>query len=142
MAHPGGRPTLYTPELGDRICDEITQGKSLLSICKQNDMPVTVTVYRWLREYPEFSNNYARARENQADFYADQIISEADKASDRDSAAAAKVKVDARKWVASKLKPRKYGAQVDVTTNGKDLPTPILRIPDTTHDIEPTNTDA
>jgi hypothetical protein len=82
-------------------------------------MPSTVSIYKWLREHDEFANNYARARENQADTFADAIIDEADKAVDKDSAAAAKVKVDARKWVASKLKPKKYGDKLDMTTRAE-----------------------
>jgi hypothetical protein len=115
------RPTDYTPELGDEICDGLTLGKSLLKICEDERMPVTRTVYRWLREHEEFSHNYTRARENQADTYADEIVDISDEAVDRDSAAAAKVRVEARKWVASKLKPKKYSDKLDIdaTVDGK-----------------------
>jgi hypothetical protein len=116
-----GRPTIYTPELGDRICDELTNGKSLVKICEPDDMPATVSIYKWLREHEEFANNYTRARENQADKYADEIVEIADRATDKDSAAAMKVRVDARKWVSSKLKPKKYGDKLDLdqTIDGK-----------------------
>lgn len=118
---PAGRPTDYTTELGDKICDQLTRGLSLVKICEPKDMPATVTIYRWLREHDEFSNNYTRARENQADKYADEIVEIADKANDKDSAAAQKVKIDARKWVSSKLKPKKYGDKLDLdaTIDGK-----------------------
>jgi hypothetical protein len=120
---PAGRPTDYTPELGDYICDQLTQGRSLVSICKEDKMPATVSIYKWLREHEEFANNYARARENQADYYADEILDIADSAEDPQKA---RLQVDTRKWIASKLKPKKFGDKIDMTTNGKDLPTPIL----------------
>jgi hypothetical protein len=119
----GGRPTDYTEALGDKICDQLTQGMSLVKICKADAMPATVTIYKWLREHPEFANNYARARDNQADYYADEILEIADNAEDPQKA---RLQVDTRKWVASKLKPKKFGDKIDMTTNGKDLPTPIL----------------
>lgn len=120
-----GRPTDYTPELGDRICNELTLGKSLVKICKADDMPATVTIYRWLREHEEFSNNYARARENQADLYADEIVEIADNTDDPQKA---RVQIDSRKWVSSKLKPKKYGDKLDVTSDGEKLNNPYAQL--------------
>lgn len=120
-----GRPTKYTPELGDEICERIAQGESLVMICKDDHLPAPKNVYAWLRAYEDFRNNYVRAREDQADTYADEITYIADTAED---AQKARLQVDARKWVASKLKPKKYGDKIDMTTNGKDLPTPILQL--------------
>lgn len=116
-----GRPTDYTQELADRVCAELTLGLSLVKICEPDDMPDTRSIYRWLREHEEFSQNYTRARENQADKYADEIVEIADQATDKDSAAAMKVRIDARKWVSSKLKPKKYGDKLDLdqTIDGK-----------------------
>lgn len=114
-----GRPTKFTPELGTQICSQLADGLSLRKICEATEMPSIDTVRRWLLDdnKQEFQVQYVRAREEQADYYADAIIEEADKATDRDSAAAAKVKVDARKWVASKLKPKKYGDKLDLDAN-------------------------
>ncbi len=61
---------------------------------------------------------YARAREEQADFYADEIVTIADTEPD---AATARVRVDARKWVASKLKPKRYGDKLALG-GADDLP--------------------
>lgn len=110
------RPTKYTDELAIEICSEIANGLSLRKICERDDIPSIDTIRRWLldEDKQQFQAQYARARDEQADFYADAIIEEADKATDRDSAAAAKVKVDARKWVASKLKPKRYGDKLDL----------------------------
>ena len=114
-----GRPTIYSQELATEICQQLANGMSLRKICEQESMPAIDSVRRWLidEDKPEFQAQYAHAREEQADFYADAIIEEADKAIDKDSAAAAKVKVDARKWVASKLKPKRYGDKLDLDAN-------------------------
>lgn len=119
----GGRPSDYTPEKGDEICARLAHGESLNSICKEDDQPAMPTVYRWLRQNEEFRNNYACAREDQADTLAEEIIEIADDSgadtivdeetgqikADGEWINRARLRVDARKWVASKLKPKKYG---------------------------------
>jgi hypothetical protein len=80
----------------------------------------------WLKNYTYFMDNYARAREAQADWYADEIISVIDNAkSDRNEIERARIKVEALKWVASKLKPKKYGDKLDLTSDGDRVPIPI-----------------
>jgi hypothetical protein len=69
---------------------------------------------RWLGESDELSRLYTRARETCADVLADETVQISDEAKDSDSAAAARVRVAARQWYASKLKPRVYGDQVQV----------------------------
>lgn len=118
----GGRPSKYTPQLAQRICTEIAQGKSLVAVLKAEGMPDYSTVTRWL-DHPQheaFRKMYARAREDQADYLADELVEIADTAKDRDSAAAAKVRTDTRKWVAAKLKPRKYGERVTQEHTGPE----------------------
>lgn len=117
-----GRPSKYTPQLAQRICTEIAQGKSLVAVLKAKGMPDYSTVTRWL-DHPKheaFRKMYARAREDQADYLADELVEIADTAKDRDSAAAAKVRTDTRKWVAAKLKPRKYGERVTQEHTGPE----------------------
>ncbi|MCP2041679.1 hypothetical protein L1281_002290 [Neisseria sp. HSC-16F19] len=82
-------------------------------------MPHRDTVASWLCEKPDFSDQYARAREDQADFYTDQIIEIADTVEpDAASVAKAKLQIDARKWKASKLAPKKYGDKVEQVLSG------------------------
>jgi hypothetical protein len=78
------------------------------------------TVFEWLRLDPAFATNYARAREHQAESYADEIASIADSAQGLDSAGvnAARLRVDARKWCASKLLPKRYGDKIDLNHQG------------------------
>jgi len=105
-----GRPTTYSTELALEICARIQEGQTLNQICQDAEMPNNRTIYRWLVDHQDFCQMYTRAKEDQADTYADQIIeiadsSEGGKIADVQSAA---LRVDARKWIAAKLKPRKY----------------------------------
>jgi hypothetical protein len=126
---PAGRPSSYTKELGDYICSRLAGGESLRNICKDSDTPSLQTVYSWLSKNPQFLDQYARAREDQADTLADEIVAIADEQPELievrdkegnlidhklDSAFLAwqKNRIDARKWTAMKLKPKKYGDRV------------------------------
>lgn len=114
---PAGRPSKYTPELVDSICQRIALGESLNKICSDADMPNMSSIFKWLGEHPEFSNKYARAKEEQGELMADQIIALADNAEDVNKA---RLQIDARKWVAAKLKPKKYGDKVQTEHTGPD----------------------
>lgn len=113
---PTGRPSLFTPELGDRICAEVMAGNPLVRICAADDMPHPATVYRWFREHKSFCDNYARAKEDQADYFVEDILQIADLSTPEDIQVA-RLRVDTRKWAASKYKPKKYGDKLtqDVT---------------------------
>lgn len=113
---PGGRPTDYGDEVVDLICSRLAVGESLNRICKDADMPAMSTVFGWLSKYPEFLEKYTRAREAQAESHADQLVEIADNP-DID-ANHKRIMVDARKWVASKLKPKRYGDKLDLDHSG------------------------
>lgn len=106
-----GRPTIYSEALVSEICGLISSGKSITEICDQDGMPARLTLYRWMREYPDFGNAYVRAREERADLLADEVLSIADTEPDPNKA---RVRVDARKWAAAKLNPKNYGDRVHV----------------------------
>lgn len=105
----------------DAICARISRGESLRTICKDSGLPCADYVRRWLNkdESGELVAQYTRAREEQADHYADEIITIADNENltpeDR------RIKIDARKWVASKLKPKRYGDKLALG-GADDLP--------------------
>ena len=127
MGDKTGRPSSYTEDMADRICELIADGESLRSICRAEDMPAKSTVFKWLRDVPGFSDQYARARETQADAIFDEIIDIADDASNDwmertnsdgdsigwqlngDHVRRSQLRIDARKWMAGKLRPKKYG---------------------------------
>lgn len=118
VAKPLGRPSDYTPELGIEICVQIAEGKSLRSICKADDRPSMVTIFTWLDKHPEFLNHYTRAKEQQADASSEDITEIADEVRrGLIDPQAARVAIDAYKWTASKLKPKKYGDKLDIDQN-------------------------
>lgn len=128
-----GRPCGYTPEVAAAICVKLAEGMSLRAICEADDMPAASTVFKWLAEQPGFSEQYARAREEQAEFYASQILEIADDErhdwqltkkgviTDEVAIGRARLQIDARKWLASKLAPKKYGEKVAIG-GADDLP--------------------
>ena len=131
--HPGGRPLTYTEQIAEEICTRIISGEPLVRICRDEHMPNVVTVYRWLSRFPEFCNMYTKAKEDQADTLAEEIQDISDQMpmektdgngnTSFDSAYIQwmRLRVDARKWVAAKLKPRKYGDRVELAGD-KDNP--------------------
>ena len=116
----------YPQETRDIICDRLSGGESLTSICKEDGMPAKVTVFKWIRTEPDFANQYAHAREAQAEHYLDEIIQIADdsvldteinpesgnEVTNHDVIQRAKLRVDTRKWAMSKLAPKKYGDRI------------------------------
>lgn len=127
----GGRPTKYTQELADSICKEIAIGRSIRSVCLADDMPDVTTVFKWIREKPEFSLQYARAcderTESQQEILiemGDEAIKHAETADSRAANAvvsAYKLKADNLKWSMSKMKPKKYGDKLDLTSDGEKI---------------------
>ena len=122
-----GRPSTYTLETAAAICERIADGESLKAICASEDMPARSTVFKWLAEQPGFSDMYVRARDEQADALADDMLAIADQydttseALNPDMIQRAKLRIDTRKWVAAKLKPKKYGEkqEIEQTVNMK-----------------------
>ena len=111
----------YDLEVADEICRRMADGKGLRQICSDPQMPSRTTVLRWLEDNKDFRASYARAREACMDWFAEEILRIAfddagDLIIDGDKVMAghhvvqrAKLKVDALKWVMSKLHPKRYG---------------------------------
>ena len=111
-------PTTYTPEVGARILASIAEGISLRTTCSAPGMPDESTVRAWATKDAAFFAEYERARLVGCHGLADDILRIGDAASDRDSAAAARVQCDNRKWLLSKLLPRTYGDRLTVENTG------------------------
>ena len=110
---------LYTPEVAETILERLSDGEGLATICRDVGMPTEGAVRYWAStDYAGFAARYAQARVRGLEKMADDIITLADEAKDVDSASAARVKVDARKWLLSKLLPRQFGDRVDVNVTG------------------------
>jgi hypothetical protein len=135
---PRGRPSKFSPELGAEICGRLAGGESLYSICKSDHMPDIVTVYRWMVKDEDFRQQYARAREDQAETHADQMQEIADEMPPLDANGRTdsgwvqwqRNRIDTRKWIAAKLKPKKYGDKVDLNHGGGISLTVSTGIPD------------
>lgn len=130
------RETAYTDELAAQICTRIAEGEGLVKICRDPALPAVSTVYRWIATIPAFKELYELARQDQADTLADEILEIADEAPvlqttdedgdvvekpiQLDSAAIQRqrLRVEARKWVAAKLRPKKYGDRTELVGAG------------------------
>ena len=132
-----GAPTTFTQETADLICMMLSEGMSLRQILRADTtgrLPHQSTVYDWLIRHPSFAEQYARAREEQADTNADEILQIADEMPpeytdekgrtmiDMTYLAWQKQRIEARKWTAMKLKPKKYGEKISV---GGDAGNPV-----------------
>lgn len=128
-----GRPSRYTEKLARDLCEHLATGRSLVSWCKIDGNPGYTTVMRWLEENEGFRDMYVRAREAQADFLAEEVVDIATNVLPAirktvtktgrksrveevhvDAVERARLMMDARKWYAAKLAPRKYGERQQV----------------------------
>lgn len=126
--------SVYTKELGELICEETaTSTKGLKHICSKLDIAYsTVTGWIYDDKHP-LSEMYARAKMMQAEMMADEILKIADDTANdtidgeygplenKEWVNRSKLKVDSRKWLLSKLLPKKYGDKVDVTSGGEKV---------------------
>jgi len=132
---PLGRPTKYSDELADKICARLASGEPMAKIAKLPSMPDQTTIYRWLREKPDFQQRYADARVDGAHVLADQIQEIVDteplavfdeqgnKRYDSGAIQHQRLRMDARKWLAAKYLPKVYG---DRLTHSGDDEAPIV----------------
>ena len=150
-----GRPALYSPELGQELCDRISQGNSLRKVCDADDMPAWTTVFKWLRIDNTFAQQYAQARELWADAEFDRMMEIADtvregqkvktlpdgtkEVTTGDMVDRAKLQVDTRKWALARMMPRKYGDRMtqELTgAGGKELVVTIRSVLDEPPKVE------
>jgi len=115
--------TRYDPKLALLICERIaTLPLSLFTICEAPDMPGVATIFRWVREHPEFREMYVMAKETQAEILLEEAIDLVDDDSNdlihtpdgkivfnRLALQRCKMQVEHRRWIAAKLLPQKYG---------------------------------
>jgi len=128
----------FNQEQADLILEEIAKGRPLTKIVRENPgLPSYSTILKWLSngENPEFEIAYVLAREHQADTLTDEIMEDAEEAekrltgdrSDNARVQAVRLRIDTKKWVASKMKPNKYGDKLGVGgLNGGPLEVSIV----------------
>ena len=134
-----GRPTKYSKAVADEICGRLASGETILRMCERDkNLPAETTVYRWLfedgKEY--FRENYERARAVQAERFAEELADIADDGrndwiesndpnnpgykANGEYVQRSRLRVDTRKWIASRLLPKKYGDKQELRHTGKD----------------------
>lgn len=131
-----GRPSIYSAELAEEVSFRLMEGRSLRSISQDDDMPSLRTLVRWIAtEGHEFQKVHAHAREVQAEMLADEMMDVANDGTNdwmeiknRDgecigwkvngeAVQRSKLRLEQMRWNAERLKPRKYGARVDLTSS-------------------------
>lgn len=113
------------------ILERLSIGKSLREICSADSMPSESLVRKWVMQDEEFSAQYARAREAGMEALGDEILQIADSQEgdvittedgreivNHDAIQRAKLRVDTRKWLMSKIAPKKYGDRLDLNHSG------------------------
>lgn len=108
-----GRPTKFSETLAAELLRRLMVGESLRQICVDDAMPARSTIYLWLAENPSFSDQYARAREIQADHIFDEMFDIADR-DDAEGVSRDRLRIDTRKWALARMMPKKYGDKLEV----------------------------
>ena len=127
LKRPRGRPSTYSEEMAERICHAIaTTADSLATICEAEGFPHWQTVYAWREREPLFAEAYTRARNARLEMMAEELLPLAESTIGKNSneIQSAKLRVDTRKWLLSKLVPATYGDRIDVTSKGEKLEAP------------------
>ncbi len=130
------RPTILTPEVKEAFFDAILDGVSVREFCKRDGAPEERTIYKALARDPEFVQDYARVKDMMmVRFEADLIEIADDTAQDTHTTtyeggvertspntewiSRARLRVDTRKWLMSKLAPKKYGDHLKIDQETK-----------------------
>ena len=114
-----GRKTIYTEELGESIASLIMEGRSVNRICQSEQFPASTTVHRWICDFDHpFREKYARAVEARGIYFGEKVSEIAQLVlSGRVDPNAGRVAIDALKWSAGRMNPRRYGDRIDVNAN-------------------------
>lgn len=122
-------------DIFDVICDKIINGKSLRTVLNEIEPKISPsTFFIWLREDELKSKQYEIATKERSELVFEDILDIADNSSNdyvenengnlvlnAENIQRSRLRVDARKWILSKMNPKKYGDKTDITTNGKEI---------------------
>lgn len=126
--------TPYSAEIAESICSLMAEEDlSLTEACAKLGVPRR-TARSWIERNAEFEHAIEIASRLRVDAMVDDMVALADSAAGKDAAGvnAVRLAVDTRRWVASKLLPKRYGDRVELTgAEGRDLipTTPAARVP-------------
>lgn len=143
MAKRGAPSFKWTEDIETEILERIAKGEAIRNICLDDWLPSWPTVNKRLREDEAFVARYARARDDQADVLFEQCLAIADSQEgdvitvdgeervNHDNIQRAKLRIDTRKWMAGKLRPKVYGEKLDLNHGGNVT----VNLPERTADI-------
>lgn len=117
---PGGY-TKWNAKQAQKVCELITEGRTIQQIGKLKSMPDARTIYYWRRNYPEFKKASDQAREDRAEYFADKVVEVADDLTTKAKAPVAKVKIEAYRWRAGVDNPKQYGRSQGGDSGDKPL---------------------
>ena len=127
-----GRPSAYSTDRADRICDLLLKGLSLAAVSRRRGMPTQTTMLKWLAAHPDFEVRYVHARQYYAEVMFDEMIQIADDASgdwiekvsgkngevfmaaNLEHINRSKLRVDTRRWILARMAPLKYGDKLSI----------------------------
>lgn len=118
------------PQVYERLLERLAEGELLSDICKSKDMPCRQAIYQKMRVDKEFEAAFAIAKELQCDMWADEIVRLADLSTGSGKEVHSfRLRVDARKWVMSKILPKKYGDRITQEVVGEQgVVTPVINV--------------
>jgi hypothetical protein len=112
----------FTSKVAESICDLIAEGHSLQTVSEMPGFPTRRSMRRWLTEHSDFEHAYEIARRQRTDNLVDEAIAIADAVDGGNAAEVqkARLQIDTRRWLASKLLPERFGDKLAVEATGKD----------------------
>ena len=113
-----GRPTAYTDELADEICDLIASGQTLQQICDSKGLDRTAVV-KWQRTHDRFGTNIARARSDQQEWWEDRITA-LNLSMDKDNWQYVNAQIRNIQWLMGKRNSRVYGDKISQEHSGPE----------------------
>jgi hypothetical protein len=125
----------------DEICYKMEiENLSLNSILKIEGMPAVSTFYAWILSDEKKQKKYACACEVRADNLFEELLTISDatdkdviidmdgnKVTNHNVIQRDRLRVDSRKWILSKMMPKKYGDKLDMTIDTKGVKPIITR---------------
>lgn len=120
------KSVIKSVEVMERICVRVANGETIRRISEDPDMPTQSGIMKWIAQDLEFKAMYETARLARADARADEIDQLIHRMLEGEiDAQAAKVAIDAQKWLMAKENAKRYGDRVDVNTEVS-----VRRMPD------------
>ena len=111
------RASIYSQDLAEVICSRLEAGEPLAAICRDESMPGLRTVLRWVDTQEGFGDAYRTAQAAAGEHLDAEIQRISETAIDRDTASAARVRIAALQWRASKAAPKKFADRIDMTVD-------------------------